>query len=365
VALAGELSGIYPRQSPGGWNIIGRTPLALCDWERDQPFLLRPGDRVRFRPVTSGAFDDAGPRPAPHGDEHPVVVLEKSGLLTSVQDLGRRGSSHLGVPPSGAMDPIALQLANLAAGNRRNSPALEFAFPAPRFQFVEPVSFALGGADFTARLGGRPVALEERLDARAGETLTFEKQVAGQWAYLALAGGIAARRYLGSASADIRSGLSRPLVDGARLSLAGPPPPDGRPVSAGLAALPGDGAVARVIVAEGTPAASLDGVTVTLSPVRDRSGYRAAAPAFPGGAGLASPEGIASGTIQLPPDGLPIFLLAERPTTGGYRKLAFLASVSRRVIAQSLPGSRVRLEVVSAAEARRLFIEESETLESP
>src|SRR5206468_2738796 len=106
--------------------------------------------------------------------------------------------------------------------------------------------------------------------------------------------------------------------------------------------LPRDGARVRYVRPEG-PAADLDGAALVLSPVRDRSGYRTGSPRLKGGAGDLPSEGAPPGTIQLPPDGRAIFLLAERPTTGGYEKAGFVASVDLRLVAQLPPGARVRL----------------------
>jgi len=361
VAIAGNQTGIYPRHSPGGWNLIGRTSAKLCDWEREDPFLLRPNDRVAFIRSEIRRFDFPEKR-APLPVEDPVLELRTSGLLTSVQDLGRRGHAHQGVPPSGAMDPLAMRLANLAAGNREGAPALEFAFPGPRMAFLRNASFSLGGADFGAQLNGRPVPSYERLTAKEGEELRFEESRTGQWGYLALAGGISSRHSLGSAATDTRSGLGAPLSAGARLSLEDEPAARGRRVPPDLAPLPRRNALVRFVPALQGPPGDLDGATVTLSGVRDRSGYRTESPEFGAAQGSIPSEGIPPGTIQLPPDGRLIFLLADRPTTGGYQKVAFFASVDGRLIAQSPPGAKLTLRKIEATEARRLYCEREEAI---
>ena len=153
VGIAGSLSGIYPRESPGGWNIIGRTSERLCDWTLEEPFLLKPGDRVVFRPAPS--LDLRPSAGAPRAERGvPLARVLEPGLLTTVQDLGRAGYAHQGVPPSGPMDPLAFRLANLAAGNGEGAAALELTFPGPRLCFLERTAIAIGGADFAARLAG-------------------------------------------------------------------------------------------------------------------------------------------------------------------------------------------------------------------
>jgi KipI family sensor histidine kinase inhibitor len=364
VAIGGAQAGIYPSVSPGGWNLIGRTGVKLLDWSREEPFLLSPGDRLVFVPTEIRSFpEEAAAASPPAAVEDPVLELAETGLLTTVQDLGRAGHAHQGIPPAGPMDPAAFRLANLAAGNPQGDPALELTFPGPRLRFLEKGSFALGGGDLRAVLSGKAIPLYERLDARAGEELSFQGRRSGQWGYLALAGGLARRRHLGSASTDTRSGLGR-LVAGERIAAARRPPPDGRRIPRELAALPGPSPSVRFIPPEGPEPIALEGATVVLSPQRDRAGYRTLAPQLPGGEGSMVSEPIAPGTIQLPPDGLPIFLLAERPVTGGYRKLAFFAGVDLRVITQSPPGTPLQMVKVTAAEARRLLVEERQSIDA-
>ncbi len=365
VAVAGSFTGIYPGPSPGGWNLIGRTAAPLWDIARPEPALLGPGDRVRFLPVSEWKEKPRPQAAAARTDPEPVLAVEAAGLVTTIQDLGRPGHAHLGVSPSGPMDPLAFRLANLAAGNGSGAAGLEFTFPAPRLRALAGLSLALGGADFAARIDGRAVPYFERLDLKAGDELRFERPVAGQWGYLALAGGIAAPRVLGSAAADLRSGIGGRIEVGARLARERPPSADGRRIPPGLAPLPSDGIAVRAVPAEGLPLPP-QGLFLTLTPQRDRGGYRTSCSegsllSITGGGTLPS-EGIPAGTVQLPPDGRPIALLAERPTTGGYRKLAFIASVDLRLIAQLPPGARLRLVPIEAAEGRRLVRAEREAL---
>lgn len=363
VAVAAGQTAIYPGETAGGWNIIGRTAAHLVDWDRPDPFLLHPGDRVTFERVMRHAAECETRETTHPPVTDPILELTVNGLMSSLQDLGRGGHAHEGVPLSGAMDRIALRLANLAAGNPEGVPAVEFTFPAPRIRFLSRASFAIGGGDFEATLGGRPIPHYERIDARAGEELVFPRRRAGHWGYLALAGGVAARRHLGSASTDTRSGISRRLSPGARLGLDAPPAADGRKVPRELAALPGEAPVVRFIPGEDPAAAQLDRAEVLLSAMQDRAGYRSDSPSFPAGTAVMASEGIPPGTIQLPPDGHPIFLMADRPTTGGYAKLAFFASIDTRVIAQSPPGAKLKFQRITGDEARRLIREARETID--
>ena len=355
VGIAYVHTGVYPGETAGGWNLIGRTCVRLVNWSQPDPFLLHPGDRVAFQPVPSHSHDHADRESTRPVIPHPVAELRASGLMTTVQDLGRPRHAHEGVPLSGAMDRIALRLANLAAGNSENTPALEFTIPGPRIRFIEDTSFALGGADFAPTLAGRSIPLYERLDARAGEELAFERRLSGHWAYLALAGGIAAKRYLGSAACDTRSGISARLSAGSRLGLEGPPPANGHTVPRDWAPMPVAEPVVRFFPSEDPNCEQLDGALVTLSVMQDRSGYRVESPTFPAGSASMLSEGVSPGTIQIPPEGRPIFLMADRPTTGGYPKFAFFASIDTRIIAQSPPGTKLRFRKITAAEGRKLI----------
>jgi antagonist of KipI len=353
VGFAASHTGIYPTETAGGWNIIGRTTTKIVDWRRPDPFLYQPGDRVVFKPVEKHTFEMAQAESTTFESPHQVAEIRHAGLLTTVQDLGRGGFAYQGVPLSGAMDRVAIRLANLAAGNRETAAALEYTYPAPRLRFTNKASFALGGADFGALLGGRPVPMYERVDAKAGEELVFDRRHRGHWGYLALAGGVSAKRFLGSSATDTRSGIGPNLSAGARLTLETTPAPNGRTVPKDLAPMPGEEPKVRFMPGEMAGSANLDGTTIILSVLQDRAGYRSDAPEFePGDSSMLS-EGIPPGTIQLPPDGKPIFLMADRPTTGGYQKLAFFASIDTRLIAQSPPGTRLKFEKVTPEEARR------------
>ncbi|MCE9584325.1 MAG: 5-oxoprolinase/urea amidolyase family protein [Planctomycetes bacterium] len=357
VGVASVHTGIYPSDTAGGWNIIGRTNMRVIDWRRPDPFLYQPGDRVIFKAVDRHEFEIPQAESTIFESPYTIGEIRHAGLLTTVQDLGRGGFGHQGVTISGAMDRIAMRLANLAAGNREGAATLEYTYPAPRIRFSARASFALGGADFGALIAGRPVPMYERVDAKAGEELVFDRRHRGHWGYLALAGGISAKRYLGSAATDTRSGIGKTLSAGARIALETPPPANGRTVPKDLAPMPGEAPIVRFMPGDDSDSANLDGGEIILSVLQDRSGYRSDAPEFPPGASTMLSEGISPGTIQLPPDGKPIFLMADRPTTGGYQKLAFFASIDTRLIAQSPPGTKLRFKKVTSDEARTVIRE--------
>ena len=193
VAIGGAQTGIYPRELPGGWQIIGRTSLNLFDATRDEPALLHAGQRVRFVPVDPFVA---------------MIHVVAPGLLTSVQDLGRRGFAHLGVGSAGAMDDVALRLANALVGNDDNAAALEITLRGPTLRFDAPALVAITGGEVDAPMW-RP-----RFHRCRHACSTSARLRSGCRAYLAIAGGFRTPPLMGSRSVDINGGIGRALVAG-------------------------------------------------------------------------------------------------------------------------------------------------------
>ena len=150
VGIAGEQTGIYPLESPGGWRIIGRTPLRLFDLQREPPCLLAPGDMVRFVSIERMPDDSRAPM-------SPMAfrIIDPGGPLTTVQDLGRFAMERFGVPAAGAMDWFALQAANRLVGNPPGAAVLEFAFQGPRLAADRDCLVCVTGGGFHPRVGKR------------------------------------------------------------------------------------------------------------------------------------------------------------------------------------------------------------------
>jgi len=181
VAIGGSQAGIYPLASPGGWRIVGRTPLPLFDPQASPPPLLRMGDHVRFKPVrplsdVRGSECGSEPRTSESG----FRVLSP-GLQTTVQDLGRFGYAHFGVSASGAADPVALRAGNLLVGNAENAAALEMTLAGGAFEFETDTVIALTGSDFGAGL-----PLWTAIDIKAGQTVRCGATRSGARGYLAV-----------------------------------------------------------------------------------------------------------------------------------------------------------------------------------
>ncbi|WP_431933792.1 biotin-dependent carboxyltransferase family protein [Micromonospora sp. RP3T] len=314
-----------------------------------------------------------------------MIEVLRAGALTTVQDQGRPGWAHLGVPRAGALDPAALRLANRLAGNPEHAAGLEITLTGCVLRITRAVTVALTGAPADVlvehpppgrtqpeaagpdrpdvlsqhpspeRAGPtgpghvtrRPGDLGRPLSLPAGAVLRIGPARAGVRTWLAVSGGIAVEPVLGSRSTDTLSGLGPPpLRDGDRLPLgtpAGPPPP------VDLTVTPPVPAEVSLAVRPGprqdwfTPAALdlLHGSAYTVGSDSNRVGARLAGAALPRAvAGELPSEGLVLGAVQVPPDGQPLIFLADHPTTGGYPVIGVVDDVT--ALAQARPGTTVR-----------------------
>jgi len=369
VALGGAQTGIYPREGPGGWRLIGRTPLSLFDPAREPPCLLMPGQRVRFRAIDASDWPKAPALAA--GAEAPVtanwVDVVAPGLLTTVQDAGRRGWRHLGVGLAGAADAWSLAAANLLVGNPTDAAALEITLAGPRLRFAQATQIALTGAEIDARVDGTRLPGWRPITLPAGTELQLGACRRGARAYLAVAGGIAVPLQLGSRATDLRAGFGglhgRALRHGDRLPIGAPALAQGNGLAiarwwagpcreldfdrpAVLHVLPGRDATA--------PADALFAGPWSIAAGSDRQGVKLAGTTL----ALADrreriSEPVAPGTIQLPPDGQPIILGIDAQTVGGYPRIGHVISADLPRLAQLRPGETVRLQPITPAQAMR------------
>jgi biotin-dependent carboxylase-like uncharacterized protein len=285
-----------------------------------------------------------------------MLELLRPGLLTTVQDLGRPGLGRFGVSPGGAMDPLALRVANRLAGNDDGAAALELTGPGTELRFAVAGAFALAGADLGALLDERPISPGVLHRAAAGATLKTVRRVWGARAVLAVAGGLEVPLRLGSAATDLDAGLGRRLARGDRLAVGRGGAPRRAPAVAFAYA---DPFRLRFVPARdpAIPAEALSLVATRAFRVGDRSnrtGYRLSGPALPV---LPAPERLSApvgpGALQLPPDGQPILLMADRGTVGGYPVLGHLIAADRPKAAQLWPGDEVQFVAVTLEEAHQ------------
>ena len=294
----------------------------------------------------------------------------KPGLLTTVQDLGRVGFGRWGVSPCGAMDPLALSLANLLVGNEVGASALEVTAMGPELVFEAEATFALAGAQLSPSLDGAPLALGLAHRARAGQTLRFGARARGARTYIAVAGGLArsARSFLGSTATDMEASLGgltgRPLRAGDVLALEPQPPFQARAARDSGERWYGEPDMVRFIP-DLSPRLSAEVVELfaasrfRVSSRSNRVGYRlegATLPVPPGGLQLSEP--VAPGTLQLPPDGQPIVLMADRQTTGGYPRLGYVIRADVPRLAQRWLAEPVSFRAVTLEQAREALREQ-------
>jgi antagonist of KipI len=318
--------------------------------------------------------------------------IVQPGLLTTVQDLGRHGHQIEGVPVGGAMDTVALRVANWLVGNNDDAAALEITIVGPSIVFQSDALVALGGAELAACLDDRPLPSWHVARVSSGSTLTFLGSPSGCHAYLAVSGGIDVPIILGSRGTYLRGGFGG--HEGRALRAAdvlpfGATPPQSMSVAASLGDRGERSAVARWSVGMSVrraaptdaPVRVVDGTHTRLltdesrqrlfgaeqefrvSTQSDRMGYRLTGASLE----LKEPtelmsEGVTFGTIQLPPGGNPIVLMADRQTTGGYPRIGEVASVDLPVLAQRRPGDRARFTSISVAEAQQAYIERENEL---
>ncbi len=361
VGIAGSQTGLYPQGGPGGWRVIGRTPLLFYDPRRNPPALIRAGDSLRFTPVPEAEFPTLPPPLAQEaGKGRPVFKVLRPGGFTTIQDQGRFGSQDQGVPVSGALDQYALAAANLLVGNPAQAAALELTLLGPRLEALAPVRVAVCGADLGLKVDGEPAPAWRALELAPGQVVSFTGPKGGARAVLAVAGGVESPLFLGSRSTYPLGLLGAPLTAGQVIAAGPEPPAPGNP-AAPPELVPSQAGELTVRVLPGpnpeyfTPQAleSFYGEGYRLSERTDRRGMRLSGPALtfkPGGPTSILSEPNCPGVIQVPVGGEPIILLNEQ-TVGGYAKVATVISADLPLLARALPGSRLRFESVDLAEA--------------
>jgi antagonist of KipI len=318
-----------------------------------------------------------------------TLRILKPGLLTTVQDRGRYGLQHLGIVPCGPMDPVALELANGLVGNFAGEAALEITLIGPEIAFEADALIALCGAAFEPKVAGRPLAMDRPVFLPKGSVLNTGRAVRGSRAYLAVAGGIGTAPVLGSRSTylpakfgglegrALRAGDSVPLAEGSsglalkryeNLSQKKETRKGVHTVGWSAPALTSPEREPIVVHAmEGRHHAHFDAAarraffeaTWRVSPDSNRMGFRLAGPV------LARTEAVeilsepaCLGTVQVPANGLPIALMADHQTTGGYPKIAEIAAADVPRLAQLAPGGTVqfaRCTLEQAGELRRVL----------
>lgn len=299
------------------------------------------------------------------------IEVEDGGILTTVQDEGRFGYQQYGVSPAGPMDSRSFHLANLLVGNSREEGALEITVLGPRLRFQRANVIAVTGGDLSPQVNGSPVPMYQALAVSRGDVLSFGGRKSGCRGYIAFAGGLDVPLVMGSKSTLVRNGLGgvegRGLRRGDRIGFADPrkslPHMERRRLA--REAFPKAETVLRVILGPQDDEFTRQGINQffwnsgVITNEFDRMGCRIdCAPIPHRGDGNINTDGISMGSIQVPPDGRPIIMLADRQSTGGYAKIGTVASVDLPLLAQSLPGYRVRFIRIGVELAQELYLRE-------
>lgn len=303
------------------------------------------------------------------------MVVIKPGMLSSFQDAGRHGHQPLGISVVGAMDQRAHRLANILVGNDAQTASLEITLTGPTLKFKEPCCIALSGADLSATLNGQTVALNRPLIVRPQDELAFGARKHGTRCYLAVHGGFALTPVLGSTSTYLRSHFGgwhgRALQKGDELAFARPLKNKSLEAVAMelwaikiyLPAAIADSSRQRIRLIksalwnEFTPESCVALLTETfrVSPDSERMGYRlTGTPLLMSKPRQLLSEATTFGTIQVPAGGQPIILMADRQTTGGYPKMAYVATVDLPLLAQRAPGDALKFEAITLERAQEL-----------
>ena len=366
VGLAGPFTGVYPRRTPGGWQLIGRTEAVMWDTDRDPPALLSPGTRVRFERATrarlSAAVQDAGRRVAPAVDPlRATTLLEVVHTLLPlhVQDAGRAGHAALGVSPSGAADRTAMHDANRVVGNAPTAAVLECVGSATlrfRGSGVAAVTGATGELELTTAAGERrPIRHGAPFATSRGDELRIGYPERGIRFVIGVRGGVAAASALGSRASDTLAGLGpAPLAAGDSVAI-------GREAVAAVddlvvpRTLPASGEVVELEITLGprddwfTPTALrvLTEQEWLVTPRSDRVGLRLQGerPLERATPGELPSEGAVTGALQVPPDGQPVLFLPDHPLTGGYPIVGALTDRCLDLAGQLPPGARIRFRI--------------------
>jgi KipI family sensor histidine kinase inhibitor len=378
VGLAGEFSGIYPKNSPGGWQLIGRTPIAMFDIDRDPPALLQPGNRVRFRNIAEAGAYEIKPAPgaAAKAASSKTVAAGSSaiqimsvGLPVLFQDLGRSGQAHQGISVSGAADRASFKAANRLVGNAPGTPALEITLGALRFRMQGTGVMALTGAPAPVTITGingtqvsaahhAPIALDD------GDVVSIATPASGMRSYLSMRGGFKVAKVIGSAASDTLAQIGpSPLAAGDVVKVADASA--GSLISFDLPsfAMP---SVRQTVVLDVVMGPRTDWFTEaavesflaqewSATPQSSRVGIRLSGDALERqNPGELPSEATVRGALQVPASGQPVLFLADHPLTGGYPVIANVASHHLDLAGQIPVGAKIRFNAIRGFSPRTI-----------
>lgn len=286
-----------------------------------------------------------------------AIQVIRPGMLTTVQDLGRHGFQHLGVPVAGPMDWWSHEAANVLVGNLANAAVLEVTLIGPELELTRSAIAAVVGADFDLSVSGRPVPMNQAFPVEAGERLAFGARRSGARAYVAFSGGVAVPPVMGSRATHVRGALGghagRPLRRGDVVPLGdarAAMPTQTTPIAVPHLPLPVR-ATLRAIDGPESAGDAFWNAAFAVSAQSDRMGYRLEGATLDA-AGDHVSSAVAMGTVQVTPSGLCVLLMADRATSGGYARAATVITADLPIAGQLAPGDALRFRRATAVEAR-------------
>lgn len=385
VGLAGTFSGIYPRASSGGWQLIGTTAQTMWDVHRNPPATVQPGDRVEFYAVREHAeivqdspdpqYERSGAEPDQHATRRPnttsatnpnnptsapALLVNRPGMFSVFEDNGRN-AANLGVTGSGCCDMEASHLANDLLGNPAGEPVVEIAAGNAEFTALRDVVLAVAGAPVSITIRGKgtsstAINRQEAFLLNRGERVAIGEPTSGFRDYLAMQGGFQLQRELGSASRDTMAGIGpAPLqakdilyaADHGHGTVSQPQqwrelPKPGDTVELEVTLGPRDDWFTDQAVAD------LFGEAWVVTPQSNRVGLRLQGdrPLERRTTDELASEGTVPGAVEVPNNGQPVLFLRDQPVTGGYPVIAVLTPESLDLAAQLPPGVRITCKPV-------------------
>ncbi len=297
------------------------------------------------------------------------MLFLKSGILTTIQDLGRSGHRSSGINLSGAMDKYVVRLLNILLENDENEGIIEMHFPAAEILFEEDCTVA---SNILVSINESVVESFKRINLKVGDVLKFPKKSGISRVYLVIKGGIEAENWLDSVSTNLIVGVGQKIEKGDSLKCKNPLvlPISKFSISPSLLPKYSQNPIIRIIAGneykflDDSSKRSLENQQFTISNDSNRMGYRLKSETLsltpPSGAGGLS-SAVDFGTIQLLPSGQLIVLMADHQTTGGYPRIGHVASVDLGILAQLGAGDSFRFQIISIEQAQELlFLRENE-----
>jgi KipI family sensor histidine kinase inhibitor len=371
VGIAEKQTGIYPCEAPGGWRIIGRTPLRLFNPLQQPPVLLRLGDIVKFKPISEKEFriteKTSQKQPADRFPKNKkgikVFQVLKPGFFTTVQDLGRYGYLRYGVPISGAMDTFSLVAANLLVANNPDDACLEITLIGPELQALTKTQIAITGGAASPKINGQHVPMWQTLEVQEGAVVSFGKVESGCRAYLSIRGGVDTSPVLGSRSTYVRGGFggingrqlkTEDIIGGFDVSLL----KVGYSMPEELVPQFTGQFKARVILGPQADMFTERGITTFLSSQykvtleADRMGYRLEGPIIEhkAKADIIS-DALLPGAVQIPKNGKPIMMMRDAQTAGGYPKIAVIITPDVSTLGQAKTNDIIEFSKITIQQA--------------